>query len=536
MKRFMLSLSLVVLALLACNVSLPLGPLAPAPPTDQPVTATVGRAPTDTPAPTKEPMAPASPPAAQAPFPTPIADLQDLSPYQADLRSGFSADVQGVPQAPRYFIQAKLVPGPSPTLAGVERVRFTNAQTVTLTSLYFRLYPNIPGYGGSMTVGRVGLNGTLVQTSLEAQGTALRVPLDPPLAPGDVADLSLEFNDTVPTDTSSGYAVFAFADGVYALAGFYPTIPVYDAQGWNIEVPPAYGDVTYTPAAFYQVHLTAPADLVVATSGSVVQTKDNGDGTRTWVAAAGPMRDFYIAMSADYQVASETVDGTQVNSYYRSAQAEAGKRALQYAVAALRLFSQDFGPYPYTQLDVIATPTTAGGIEYPGAIVVAQKLYGQRNGFFEVATAHEVAHQWWYGMVGSDQIDEPWLDESLTSYSEYIYYQAINGQSAADVVKKQVFEAPYQQALEDGRDRAVAGPVASFSEQDYVAMVYAKGPLFFDAVRARIGDQAFFAALHTYLTAHRYGVAHADDLIQALDSASPEKIDDLYNLWILDQK
>jgi hypothetical protein len=532
MRRILSLLSLIVLVLLACSISLPLGPVAPAPPTNQPAMATVGPAPTNTLVPTKEPTAPA----VSTLFPTPAADLQDLSLYQADLRTGFSADVQSVPQAPRYFIQVKLIPGQSPTLAGVERVRYTNAQTVTLDSLYFRLYPNIPGYGGSMTVGRVVLNGTPVQTRLEAQGTALRVPLDPPLAPGAIADLSLEFNDQVPTDTSSGYVVFAYADGVYALAGFYPTIPVYDTQGWNIEVPPAYGDVTYTPAAFYQVHLTAPADLVVATSGSIVQTKDNGDGTHTWVAAAGPMRDFYIAMSADYQVVSETVGGTQVNSYYRSAQAEGGKLALQYAVAALRLFSQDFGPYPYTELDVIATPTTAAGIEYPGAIVVAQKLYNRPGGFFEVATAHEVAHQWWYGMVGSNQIDEPWLDESLTGYSEYIYYQAVDGQAAANVIKKQVFEDPYQQAVEDGRDRAVAGPVASFSDRDYVAMVYAKGPLFFDAVRARIGDQAFFAALRSYLAAHRYGVAHSADLIQAFDSASPKKIDDLYDFWILDQK
>jgi hypothetical protein len=538
MRRILLRLSLVVLVLLACNISMPLGPVAPAPATDRPATATAGPAPTNTniPVPTQAPTATTSPPAAPTLFPTPAADLQDLSPYQADLRPAFGADAQSVPQAPRYFIQVKLVPGQPPTMAGVERVRFTNVQTVTLDSLYFRLYPNIPGYGGSMTIGRVVLNGNPVQTRLEAQGTALRVPLDPPLAPGAVADLSLEFNDTVPTDTSSGYAVFAFADGVYALAGFYPTIPVYDAQGWNIEVPPAYGDVTYTPVSFYQVHLTAPADQVVATSGSIVQTKDNGDGTRTWVAEAGPMRDFYIAMSADYQVASQTVDGTQVNSYYRSAQAEGGKLALQYAVDALRVYSQDFGPYPYTQLDVIATPTTAGGIEYPGAIVIAQKLYERPGGFFEVATAHEVGHQWWYGMVGSNQIDEPWLDESLTSYTEYIYYQAVEGQSDADVVKRQVFEAPYQQAVEDGRDRAVAGPVASFSARDYGAIVYGKGPLFFDAVRTRIGDQAFFAALRAYLTAHRYGIAHANDLIQAFDNASPQKIDDLYNFWILDKK
>jgi aminopeptidase N len=386
-----------------------------------------------------------------------------------------------------------------------------------------------------MTVERVVLDGAPVKTSLEAGGSALRVPLEPPLSPGAVADLTLWFSDTLPADTSSGYGVFAFADGVYALAGFYPTIPVYDDEGWNVEVAPAYGDVTFTDVAFYQVRLTAPADQIVVTSGNIVETRDNNDGTRTWVAVGGPMRDFYIAMSADYKVVSEKVDGTQVNSYYRPLQPEGGKRALRYAADALRLFSERFGLYPYTELDVIATPTTAGGIEYPGAIVIAQSLYDQAGGFFEVATAHEVAHQWWYGLAGNDQLDEPWLDESLTGYSEYIYYQITAGQAQADFIKERVFEGPYHKAQKEGRDRGVAGPVASFSEEDYVAIVYSKGPLFFDAVRAKLGDQAFFAALRAYLAAHRYGVAYPDDLIKAFDAASDKPIDDLYKFWILGQ-
>jgi hypothetical protein len=459
--------------------------------------------------------------------------MQDLSLYQAALRPGFIDAVKMTPNATRYSISVTIDAQQPTRLTGVERVRYTNTETVPLDAIYFRLYPNLPGYGGLMTVDQVVLNGVAVETSLEAADSALRVPLDTPLAPGSVADMTLWFQDSLPTDTLAGYGLFAFADQVYALAGFYPTIPVYDDEGWNVEVAPPYGDATFTDVAFYQVHLSVPADLTVVTSGSTLENTDEENGMRNWFAVGGPMRDFYVAMSADYGVVSEEVDGIKVNSYYRSAQAEGGKLALRYAADALRLYSKEFGPYPYAEFDVVATPTNAGGIEYPGAIVVAQSLYDQRGGFFELATAHEVAHQWWYGMVGNDQLDEPWLDESLTNYSMYIYYQDEVGASQAAGVKEQAFERPYHMAQEAGRDRAVAGPVASFSVQNYSAIVYGKGPLFFDAVRQRLGDQAFFTALQTYLQAHLYGIAYPQDLINAFDQSSGQKIDDLYDFWIL---
>jgi aminopeptidase N len=81
----------------------------------------------------------------------------------------------------------------------------------------------------------------------------------------------------------------------------------------------------------------------------------------------------------------------------------------------------------------------------------------------------------------------------------------------------------------------VAGPVASFSEAEYGAIVYGKGPLFFDAVRARLGDQAFLEALRAYLAANRYGIAYPDELIAAFEETSGQQIDDLYQSWILGQ-
>ena len=542
--RFVI-LACVALALAACSRSLPIPPPVggatasptlsqdPTPsPTHRPQDDALHPSQDDAP-PTRAAQAPISP--LPTPIPPPAVDMGDLSLFRSALKPDFVADVEALPGAPRYFIQATLDPDEPTTLAGVQQVRYTNQEDTPLDDLYFRLYPNLPGYGGSMTVEKVVLNGAPVETRLEAQNSALRVPLDPPLAPGDVVDLTLWFRETLPTDTSAGYGLYAYADDVYALAGFYPTIPVYDDEGWNVEVAPPYGDATFTDVALYQVQLTVPEDLTVVTSGSTLETSDNDDGTRTWIAVGGPMRDFFVAMSPDYEVVSQEVDGTRVNSYYRSDQDEGGQLALRYAADALRVFGERFAPYPYTELDVVATPTNAGGIEYPGAIVVAQALYGDEGGFFELATAHEVAHQWWYGLVGNDQLDEPWLDEALTNYSAYLYYADTAGEEAADLVKERVFESPYRTAQKDERDRGVAGPVASFSERDYGAIVYGKGPLFFDALRAQLGDEAFFAALRAYLEEHRYGVAYPEDLIVAFEETSGQQIDDLYEFWILGQ-
>ena len=479
---------------------------------------------------TETPSTPPSPLATLSPLTLPA----DLVTYQPALLPQFAADLAIRAQAPRYDIVLSLEEGEKPVLKGVQHVRYTNEEAVPLDYLVFRLYPNLPAFGGKMEVGTITVGAIPVEPVYAANRSAIYVPLRPALMPGQKADVTLEFRTTLPTDTRFGYAVFTYADEVYALAGFYPTIPVYDAQGWNVEIASPYGDVTFTDTAFYRVQLNVPSGLVVAASGQTVEVTDREDGTRSWTIVAGPMRDFYIAMSRDYQLVYDFVDGVRINSYYRSGQKEGGELALRYARAALHLFNRLFGPYPYTELDVVPTPTNAGGIEYPGIIATAQSLYPEKSEYLELVIAHEVAHQWWYGLVGSDQLDEPWMDEALTNYCAYIYFQHTASPEKAQHIKKVAFEDTYRELQQNCSDRAIGGPVAGFcSQSDYVAVIYGKGPLFFDAVRERLGDENFFAGLRRYLERHRYGVAYPKDLIIALEETSGQSIGDLYHAWVL---
>lgn len=468
-----------------------------------------------------------------SPAPT-LAD--DLQIYAASLTDAFKNDLALLDRPTRYNL-ALTFDASTSTLTGSEDVRYTNRQTVPLNEIYFRLFANYPNSGGKINITAITMDGANTATALEAQNTALRVQLARPLAPNAALNAHLDFVVTVPRNNSLHYADFTYADGTVTLPSVYPIIPAYDAQGWHIELPPEYGDLVYADVALYQVSLTAPSAMNVMASGSTIDTKDNGNGTKTWKIVAAPARDFDFNLSERLQKTSAQVGETTINSYSEPSDADSGKSALQFSVDAFKIFTTRFGAYPYRELDVIETPTTAGGIEYPGIVVVARNLYrnANRRDFFEFATAHEISHQWWYALVGDDQVNQPWVDESLAQYSTLIYYEDLRGVSAGETVLKG-FQSNYDRAKNANRDKAVNLPVNAYDESTYSAIVYQKGPLFYDAIRKKMSDATFFKFLQTYFQKFRYKVATGDDVVATAESACSCSLRAEYQQWILNPK
>jgi len=509
-KLFAVILSLGVVSL-SCEFSAPIAtpmppPTLPAPP------------PTDT--------TPVATLAAATPTTEPSPDF-DPTLYRPAMRPEFAADVNGFGNAPRYSITLTVNPD-ALQAAGRERVRYTNTDSVALNEIYFRLFPSAPGFGGAMTVTSVTVGGQTVPFQLEQRDTALKVPVT--LAPGASADLTLDFLVGIPRDPTVGYAMFGSTDGVTALPDFYPVIPVRDETGWHIEIAPDYGDETFTPTALYDVSISAPVTQVVVTSGTCQPQKAG-----VWHCVSGPMRDFMLAMSANYKMVTQNVDDVTIRSFYVPGDETGGKRAAQVAADALRAYSRHFGPYPFAELDVVETGTHAGGIEYPGLVVIADSLYQQvgEGSYFDFVVAHEVAHQWWYSLVGNDQVNHPWLDESFVGYSTLLYYEDTFGKAVAEGVLKQVFEDAYQKLLQEKRDQKVDQPVSAFTRNDYSVVVYRKGPLFFKALREAIGDDKFDAFLKTYFRQNRYGIATPEQMMAAAESvANRAVVRSLFDQWI----
>ncbi len=435
-----------------------------------------------------------------------------LFPIAWDDRTVFAADLvptarEALPKRPGasvYHLDLSLSDDRT-RLTGRQAVRYTNTESVPLREVYFRLFPNIAD--GETIVHTVTVDGLPVRPRYELQDSALVVPLVQPLPPGEAVVIGLDFAVTVPTQPGGNYGTFALMDEVLALAHAYPLIPAYDEEGWNVEIAPAIGDVVYADASYYLVRLDAPAGLVIATSGREVERVEQGNRVVSTV-AAGPVRDFYLAASPRYQLKSTTVGETTVRSWAPPGATEATARVLDAAATALALYNQRFGPYPFTELDIVATPTLAGGVEYPGIIAVAQRLYNPTDRFLETVVAHEVAHQWFYGLIGNDQVDEPWLDEALAQYATWLYYRDRYGETEARWFEEHL-RTRWQQASD--LNRPIGLPVAAYDERDYGAIVYGRGPLFVDALAQTLGEEAFAAFLQDYYRTFQWATVTTAD-------------------------
>jgi hypothetical protein len=465
-----------------------------------------------------------------APDPTPpIPPTATPLPVPTDAASGpgFAVDASALPGAPRYQIDLTIDPNGT-QVTGHQQIGYTNAESVPLEEVYLRLFPNTPGYGGAMSVANVAVDGAPISPYPELENSALRLPLTPPLVPGERVTLTLDFTVTVPTAPNTGYAQLSTVSGVTALANVYPLIPVYDEEGWNVELAPPYGDAVTSDVAFYTIDVTVPSTLDLVASGNCAAPEAG-----VWRCAGGPMRDFVLVLGEDYQLDNQDVAGTLVNSYYYPEHGDSGRWVLQVAADAFAVFSDLFGSYPYAEFDVVETPTSAGGIEYPGLVVISDRLYGGQGNYAEWVVVHEVAHQWWYGLVGNDQVDEPWLDEALTQYSTLLYFETAYGaDTAADIVDMN-FEQAHERLIESGNDMPVGLPVAAYSPALYSPVVYQKGPLYFHALRETVGDDAFLAILRTYFNRNRYEVARPEEFLTAVKIVTGDEHRSLYEQWII---
>ncbi len=468
---------------------------------------------------------------APAPEPLPAPTLFDI-PWDDDtlfahgLIPAEQAALSQLTQASVYHLVLDIADDMTHVRGQLE-VRYTNTESVTLNDVIFRLFPNI--LGGSMTVDAVAVNGQGTKTLQEASDSVLRVALPAPLTPGDSVVIAMTFQVTVPTTPGNNYAVLAYMDDVLAYAHAYPMIPAYDDTiGWYTEIPSSQGDVTYGDIAYYLVRVTLPAGQIVAASGYELSRSEQ-NGRETLVYVAGPMRDFYLASSQRYAIIEDQVGKTTVRAYAPEELTQENQLALRYAADALATFNDIYGIYPFTEMDVVGTPTLAGGIEYPGIVAIALTLYDPEQPFFEVATAHEVGHQWFYSVVGDDQIHHPWLDESLTQYNTALYFGQIYGPDS------------FEQELENQRRRwnyvdhaaiALDLPVSAYSEATYGGIIYGRGGLFFDEMRKKMGNKAFEKFQKTYYETFKWRIATTADLKATAEAACQCKLDKLFDEWV----
>lgn len=419
-------------------------------------------------------------------------------------------------------------------LQGHAEVLYTNMENTDLHEVYFRLFPNVRG--GRMTIHSVQAQNMSAEPIYELNNSAMRVPLPLPLQPGDKIELVLDFEVEIPQTLEINGGFFGHIEHLLVLENVYPAIPVYDSGDWNIALPTPGIDFTCYDPSLYIVRITAPADVTLITSGTVI-AHEKQDAAQIVNVIAGPARDFYLAAGEGLIQKSANIDNVHITSYGKLGEEDTIEFALNSAKQALNYFHDMFGPYPYTELEVLATPVEAMGMEYPGVIVISRLYYDLAGNFsgvparamLEGIVLHEVAHQWFYNVVGSNQPQEPWLDEALIQYLMGLFYRDSYGYGAYMGFRESWlgrWDRVERQKIPIGL------PGERYQGKEAGAILYGRGPLFMEQLAEKLGLESFKHFLREYYAQHVWKIATGESFKTLLEEHCECDLTPLFEEWV----
>jgi phage baseplate assembly protein gpV len=367
-------------------------------------------------------------------------------------------------------------------LAVDETIHYTNQTGSTLSDIVLAVEANYSG--SNLSLETLFIDGA--SATYDLTGHRLTVTLPQPLSPGGRVTLAMRYRLAIPPkryEYPHGYLGYQVN-----LTDWYPFVVPYEG-GWVLHDRWDFGEYLVYDSADFEVNLkVSDADITVA---APAPAEPNGEWVRYRLYGA---RTFVFSASDRYEVAESAVGPVVIRSYYFSWHEGSGEGMLSAAVQAVALYEPKFAPYPYQSLSVVETDIPDGQ-EYDGLAFLGAKLYADyggsaRSNMVSIGV-HEIAHNWWFGLVGNDQALEPWLDEAMATYSERIFYEfnypnygtwwwnfRVNYFSPSGWVDTSIYNG--------GTFRT------------YTNAAYLNGANFIEDLRVRIGDRDFFSFLKAY--------------------------------------
>ncbi|MFI5863755.1 M1 family metallopeptidase [Streptomyces sp. NPDC051546] len=396
---------------------------------------------------------------------------------------------------------------------GRQTVSLRNSARTPLRSLDIRLWGNgtdgcgTPEAPSPVRVGRV-TGGT--PRPLTVDCTALQIDLPAPLPYGARTSISFDVEITVPD------RVHRFGkDGPHRYLGnALPLLSVRDAQGRHLDPDVGFGESFYTLAGDFRVRLDHPSTLLVPATGTTTR-RAGAPGRTVTTSVAHGVRDFAWAAGPFRSKTVTTPGGVRLNAYWTAATPDEGVAlALKDAAGSVDAFGKRYGRYPYGELDLVMSENLDdfGSMEFPGLVL----LWTESDGSGAV---HEIAHQWFYGIVGNDQFAAPWLDESFAQYA----YQSYTGEDTTICWE--------DQPMWPSATAEITRPLSYFADghrTEYSRVVYQRGSCALHDLERALGTPAMTAMLRDYVRDHWQGVSTTADFKRAAQAATPQ---DLTPFW-----
>src|SRR3954447_12538128 len=383
-------------------------------------------------------------------------------------------------------------------LAGTERIAFRNVGPDTLTSVWVRAWANAFG-GCSAHRARVAVTSGGKLGVRRRSCTALEGRLAPPLPPGGEAAIALRIRITVPSRPDR----FGRFHGASYFGNAIPVLAVADRRGWQLPPYTFAGESFYSLTSSWRVRLRVPAALQVASTGT--QAGGRSAGAMTLVA---PRARAFLLVVGRFTVRPSRAGPVRLRRFsIPGTPAAEARRTLATAALSMRRYAQWYGSYDRPEVDLVEGPAEVarGGVamEYPELVLTPAE---------PTDVAHELAHQWFYSIVGDDQWSEPWLDESFAEFS------------AARLPPRQVPNRLRGCRVPDASRVPLDASMATMTRGArgrYLRTVYLGGACFLRAVQRTLGAGPFDAFMRRLVAAHRDGVDTTPEFVAALRAAAP---------------
>jgi hypothetical protein len=467
------------------------------------------------------------------------------------------------------------------TLDGFERVIYTNNSPDTLQFIWFHLWPN--AYKNDKTafsdqelelrntafyfsdkekkgyINRLDfkVDGVTAKTEDHPQHIDIvKLILPKPLPPNQQITITTPFHEKLPFNFSRG----GYDGESFQITQWYPKPAVYDKNGWH---PMPYLDQGefYSEFGSFDVRITVPKNYVVAATGEL-QNADEKDwliqrsnfewqpqkqkikskgGTIKTVTRKYPpsstetktlqykqdnVHDFAWFADKRFIVDSDTcllASGKVIHvySFYPPQARNIWKNSIQFAKETLRFYSNEVGEYPYNAASVVQGPQSfGGGMEYP-TITVISPLPSPKD--LDNVIAHELGHNWFYGILGSSERDYPWMDEGINTFYEYKYMRRKYGMDKSH-------ELLFQTAAVRRTDQPIETTSEQFNEVNYAAVAYHKTAEWMRLLETQTGESAFRDQMHHYFESWKFKHPQPEDFKVIFQSSLGNKSEETFSL------
>lgn len=482
------------------------------------------------------------------------------------------------------------------SLLGYEKIRYRNYSKQALTQIYFHLYPNaykdresalckelVAANDVSLYYAEAEQRGYIDSLHFTVNGQAADFELHPKykdigilslkeaLLPMDSIEIETPFFVKIP----GNFSRLSHVGQSYQICQWYPKPAVYDDAGWHAMPYHDQGEF-YSEFAHYKVAITLPSNYIVGASGILQEEKEiafmnnraadtsiyaerfkksepSSSVMKTITFVQDSIHDFawfadkrFIVRKGILNLSSNQRNVTcwVLHTGYKLALWDS---ALFYTQRAIQFYSKKIGEYPYQQYTVVdGTVSAGGGMEYPLITNVNTPSNAKE---LDIVITHEVGHSWFYGILASDEREEPWLDEGLNSYYEYLYTKEYYPSSLISdeftgskfinrIIGLHKFEASYATKLAyliasaNQDDPAIQQHARSFTPFQYGAIVYSKTPLVLDYIASFIGADAFELAIKSYYSQFAFKHPTSINFKNQLQLFSKQDLNQLFTVLI----